>query len=334
MAQKIGNRHKWLIAIAVGLAFWFSWPVVAYQLASAIWIHFPDSAESLAEHAILQSGGDYPNAQVLRSRILLTLGRSEEATGSWLTVTNIDHCSHTLLLQFSAEALQRGEIHLAMDIAKKSHEHFPKTATSTKIMSLGNTSLRNIREAEKWSKEWTEIAPDSYEAWANRMENLSALLNVYAAIDAGETALKLAPSSEVELKARRSLTDLYLSLGDANQADLHCKWVMQNSPITEPADFVRRAHGLRLQRKLEQAMDAVETALRRDPNLVPALMIRGLLQADAQHHDLAIRDFTEVIRQEPHHRNALYKLSRSLAKTGRQAEAEEYMKKAEALTTR
>lgn len=322
------------LAIGVGIC----WPQVNYQAARTVQIWNQDVAERLCESAVVWSGGDYPAAQVLRARLLLLADRPEEAIGSWLTIPDPSRCSSSQLIGLADEALSAGQMRFALDVAARAGEASPQDPELLRILSTGNASLGDFQKALDASSEWVERVPMSALAWVCHTENLRGLRRVMEAIDTGQHALTLEISRDDELQVRRALSELYLSRSDAASAKIHCEWVLRNAEPLRIMDHVRMGYVYRLMCEWDDVHASIARALSMpDPDvhaMSQAIMLRGLVFSDQGNHELAADDFREVLRRNSQHKEAAYKLARSLLAIGRTVDAQKYLDRSKSLQER
>jgi len=199
---------------------------LAFRTAQLARHSLPVTAESLLEYAVITSGGDFPAAQLLRSRVLLSMDRAEEAIGSWLTIQTPSECSCAEVTRLADEALNAKRIRFAQEVSQHTEQHCPDLRESCRVRAQVLFAAGNPVEAEQQAQHWTRLAPESPHAWAFRAECLRRLRRVTAAADSARQALRAQPPPDLEIRLHRMLAELYLSQSESRLAKRHAQWVL------------------------------------------------------------------------------------------------------------
>lgn len=330
-----GRRQKlrWIlgvVAILGCLGTYLLWPRLLYLAANIVKSSDAESCEQLLERAIVASGGEFPDAQVVRSGVLLKLGQRYEAFGA---VAGVDftECSPELLVSLAEQALDAGELGFVRQILDASKIPTELRGRSCRASALACLRMGDLEGARRNGECWTAAAPDSVDAWRNQAAVLGKLRRVADARTAFRRVLVLAQSLDEKLAARRGLAEVSLDLGDGSAALRHMEWVLQSSETPQTHDHLRMAYGLRLENKAKEAMLHVDKLLTASPGNGQALLLRGMLLGDLGQHEDAVVTLRAVLASNPRNKEAHYKLGRSLAALGESEAAKEHLNRSRQL---
>ena len=204
-----------------------------YARAREFLSHDPARSERLAERAVLNARGNYPEAQLLQCRALAAMGQWDAALGGLSLIKDFSTCDAADLLALGEVAMQAGKLMLAeaslVEAAKMSG------AAATRAMELlVSLDLQFGRRdaALKRCREWQSAAPLAPRPWALAGDIESSSANLGAAIDDYREALRRAPDSQLATEVRSSLAQSLIHNGDTNAARTEFDFLLASGPLT------------------------------------------------------------------------------------------------------
>ena len=142
-----------------------------------------------------------------------------------------------------------------------------------------------------------------------------------------ESYLKATKSKIPYAKAHMNVATLYGKLGNRNQARFHIEKALQIDPDYSLARY-NLAILLKIEGKLELASVQINKALDLEPKNMKYLEMRAAIYTDLSKHRKAIRDFKQVIRENPKNAVATYYLGLNYLQIGDTVAAKKELLKA------
>ncbi len=307
-----------LVGIVVILAIQLR-PSPENQLAQALILETSDPHQSLhlLDACINASGGNAPIAQVVRCRVLLLLRRSEEAFASFQRIARPTEAGSDNLLRLAHAAHVAGNL----PFAQRVFEMAGPAALSNPVVLREWIDVvyqqEDRTETIRLCREYAKLVPEESFPWlvsaSIHHENNSGSL----AIDDYREALRRKLPDAEAARVRFQLVSLLMERGDIPEARQHCDLLLKASVDANSNELVAIINAELLFREgnFEKSTEVVETLLKKNPNSLVALMIRGFLKFESGKFPEAIEDLRGVVQKDPYNQRAHYKLGQALQKT-------------------
>lgn len=333
-SQPRPSRLKLPTRVIVGMAactlFGWFWivrvePYRLYHQAQREFPRNPQRVAALLESAVHQSGGVYPEAQLLWSRTFLLQGKTEDALGCFSVIQEPSKLKAEQLLVLAEEARRSSEFLLAKFALEAVTEQSPQWIDARhQLMELATAEGRyqeTLALGASLAARHPELPLTAY-LQAQAEEYLG---DPHSAAQHYQNALRISErlgSEKVEI-ARRRLLRLSIQLGDAGLAR-HCLADLQErNPLTRE-DRLQQIELLRLEGDFQSAWAEVNNLLEKRPTDLAARQLRGTLAFDRGENELAERDLRLVLQAQPWNKLMHYKLAQLLQRTSRGDEAEKH----------
>lgn len=307
-----------LVGIVVILAIQLR-PSPENRLAQALILETSDPHQSLhlLDACINASGGNAPIAQVVRCRVLLLLRRSEEAFASFQRIARPTEAGSDNLLRLAHAAHVAGNL----PFAQRVFEMAGPAALSNPVVLREWIDVvyqqEDRTETIRLCREYAKLVPEESFPWlvsaSIHHENNSGSL----AIDDYREALRRKLPDAEAARVRFQLVSLLMERGDIPEARQHCDLLLKASVDANSNELVAIINAELLFREgnFEKSTEVVETLLKKNPNSLVALMIRGFLKFESGKFPEAIEDLRGVVQKDPFNQRAHYKLGQALQKT-------------------
>ncbi len=307
-----------LVGIVVILAIQLR-PSPENQLAQALILETSDPHQSLhlLDACINASGGNAPIAQVVRCRVLLHLRRSDEAFASFQRIARPTEAGSDNLLRLAHAAHVAGNL----PFAQRVFEMAGPAALSNPVVLREWIDVvyqqEDRTETIRLCREYAKLVPKESFPWlvsaSIHHENNSGSL----AIDDYREALRRKLPDAEAARVRFQLVSLLMERGDIPEARQHCDLLLKASVDANSNELVAIINAELLFREgnFEKSTEVVETLLKKNPNSLVALMIRGFLKFESGKFPEAIEDLRGVVQKDPYNQRAHYKLGQALQKT-------------------
>lgn len=307
-----------LVGIVVILAIQLR-PSPENQLAQALILETSDPHQSLhlLDACINASGGNAPIAQVVRCRVLLHLRRSDEAFASFQRIARPTEAGSDNLLRLAHAAHVAGNL----PFAQRVFEMAGPAALSNPVVLREWIDVvyqqEDRTETIRLCREYAKLVPEESFPWlvsaSIHHENNSGSL----AIDDYREALRRKLPDAEAARVRFQLVSLLMERGDIPEARQHCDLLLKASVDANSNELVAIINAELLFREgnFEKSTEVVETLLKKNPNSLVALMIRGFLKFESGKFPEAIEDLRGVVQKDPYNQRAHYKLGQALQKT-------------------
>ncbi len=321
-----GLRFPALLAVGVILVVIWIWltsenPNQLLQEAKDVVAKNPVLAEQLLEKC-LAVRPDFPEAQLLRCRVLGGLGYWEEAYGMFQLIKRPASLPGPALMEFTRQALSARQYSLAHVVGNAARQADSSSIASTRLLlevclqqGLQNQSL-------ELSRALTTLSPEDSFPW-------QAMARIYQdqdqpakAAEAYRNTLRCQLDLHEQQQIRIQLTRMQMELGEISGARETITTLLDHgSPTTEVR--LLEATVLRYEGNTQEAVQAVQRILDEQPSLVPAIYLRGLIFFDMGRLEVARDDFLRVIQLEPRRGEAHYNLAQTYQRLGETEHARE-----------
>lgn len=340
--SKPTSRYRWwrILAICGILVFGFAWfwstrlePRWILHDAARVFEQDPRKSAALLEAAVAQSGGSFPEAELLWTRALLRLGQRAEALGCFSMIEDPDQLDADDLLQLSAEARQSGELLLAafaLEAIPARSDRFLEASQQLQQLRFDQGRFMDVLALGKRIVEESPASASPHLLMAQAHEQLGDPLT---ALESYRLVLKQSQSltpDEYAMALRRAVR---IALQTGEFADAR-RWSAELKEHAKPTgdDRLAEAELLRLTGEADQAWGLVNELAEQEPSNPAVLELRGTLAMERSEEVTAERDFREILRKQPWNKGAHYKLAQILQRTGRGTDAERHFAENRRLT--
>lgn len=287
-------------------------------------------AEQLAEQAIELSGGNYPQAELLRVRLLGVLGYWTEALGAFSLIDDFSNIAVDELVDVGNFAAQAQAIHLARNCYLAALESDATSVDALRQLIRLELSVGNEGRARKYCADLLTIDDKDATAWhilgviaLNQMEPDVAISSLQKAIDFGV---------QPQVPIREDLIQAMIDSGDYVGARRHLNELEKQGELTQRAQL-ENAYLLRLEGDADQAMKIVQHALdNQQGNLTAVIQLAGLLSFDLGQTEEAIKYFTKVLEVQPFNKEVHFKIAAAYRRMGEAELATEHLLESQKLT--
>jgi Tfp pilus assembly protein PilF len=280
----------------------------------------PAQAEQLLERC-LAARPDFPEAQLLRCRVLGTLGYWEEAYGMFHMIKRPNELTGTALLEFARQAKDAGQLSLAQVVAEAACRwelsRIPATQMLLEVCLQQGLQDRAIEA----SRELTKLTPDEPLPWQVMAVIYQDQKQSAKAVESYRMALCRQKNVREQHQIRVHLAQCLLDQGDIAAARETILPLLSQSASSTDA-LLLEATVLRFEGRTAEAIETVQLIFERHANLVPAIYLRGLLYFDDGRFEAARDDLVKVTQLDPRRGEAHYKLAQTYQRLGNTAEME------------
>jgi tetratricopeptide (TPR) repeat protein len=281
----------------------------------------PAQADRLLERC-LDARLDFPEAQLLRCRVLGSLGQWDEAYGLFSLIKRPQELPGPELLEFARQARSAGQLSLCHDVAESARRPGPSLIPATQLLLAVCIQQRQEDRAFDLARELTSLIPDEPLPWQVMAVYLQDRERSSEAVVAYRAALQRQTNTREQEKLRITLGELLIEAGDiAGTREVIAPLLKVAQPETDA--LLLEVAALRFEGRSEDAFQIVARILKTNPKLSQALYLRGLLYFDNGQFEAARDDLVQVTRLDPNHKEAHYKLSQTWQRLGDAARAAE-----------
>lgn len=346
--QKVSSAHqaatgqrRWPVWIAGGLlvaaAGWI-WikvlePRQLYRQAVLLLEQNPERAAALLDVAVSQSGGRYPEAQLLWSRAFVRMGQRQEALGCFSLIPQPAALNAVQLLALADDARRANDPLLAayaLEAIPDSSEHFSDACRQLMELRFHEGRYQDVLAMGGKVTARRAGIPSTTFLMAYSHEQLADVTAAAASYAAYLNDSDGEPLERTTL-ARRQLLRLALQLGQADVAR-RCLDELRTRGELATEDQLNHARLLRLEGNLDAAWTLVRSLREDKPSNLNVIELHGTLAIDRGEDALAEQDLRYVLQSQPWNNGAHYRLAQVLQRSGRKAEAETHFRENRRLT--
>lgn len=322
------NHRRWrgllaagflLLMLFAGYAGWNRYQAHRlFQQAQKLEAREPLVALDLYQRSVAAAGGDYPEAQTGWLLLLARLHRWDEALGC-LTLIRLEAAAPAALQEFVARADASGQPRVAL--AALTLLDRPGRHQAGALRLLVGLLLKQQRSAEALpvAQRWVAAEPANAAAWQILGELHRQRREIAPARDAFRAAARQSSGGDELRFIQRRLAELAVDLGDVAEARTAVDALLAHGQPSDQ-DQALAATVLRLEGSFAAALALLDGQIANNPKNMAARMVRGIVRLDTGDLAGAINDLTLVVSSQPTNKEAHYKLSQALQRTG-QAEA-------------
>jgi type IV pilus biogenesis/stability protein PilW len=202
------------------------------------------------------------------------------------------------------------------DNIKKAEAHFK--------IGVSHLSKNDLKQAFIELQKAIKLDPEQKES-LNYLGYISTRFKKYdEAIAYYKKAIAVAPDYS---EALNNLGVTYLEMEEWDEAIDYFKMALDN-PIYSTPEKAYSSTGFAYYKKqdYQKAGEAIQEALKRDPDFPYAIYIQGLLYINSQNDEAAIKEFLRVLDVLPHYVDAHWELANAYIRTGERDKAIQHFK--------
>jgi len=315
-------------------AAWFFWPENSrqlYQQARELLPSDPGQADALLIRSIDAAGGNFPEAQLLRCRLLGAQGRWIEALGGFTLIADTSKCPAEELAGLAQEAAAANELLLAEKAGDAAVQQKPQREEWLRPLVSVKYRLKKFDDLLKLTRQWSEASPGNPQPWEITAQTCKEMMRMQEAIDAYREAIQRTTDREQILRFRGDLLNLLIDAGDVEGARAEMDILLAAPPVTDKLR-TRHAHLLRLEGDSPAALREIEEVLKTSPDSIAALMLHGILLLDEGQVEPAAADLERVVRADRYNKEAHYKLAQAYLRLNQPEKAQPHLEQSERLT--
>jgi len=271
--------------------------------------------------------GEIEGVHATRAKILLSLGRSDEAVISLHKAVENNPDDQALRLTYARLLVDIKDYEKAWEEFEKLHRDSPDDAELLYTLGLLSLESQRLDDAEKYMKMLVELEQREGEAqyylgriYENRKQYDQAI-EWYGQVHVGE----------YKFDAQLRIADMLGISGRTDEAIEHLDAILKGSQSDGSLVRIYLAKGelLRAARRYEQSLEVFNTALEIVPGNSDLLYSRALVAEKLGRIDMLEADINTILKTEPNNAHALNALGFTLAdQTDRYEEAYAYLKRA------
>ena len=271
--------------------------------------------------------GEIEGVHATRAKILLSLGRSDEAVVSLHKAVENNPDDQALRLTYARLLVDIKDYEKAWVEFEKLHRDSPDDAELLYTLGLLSLESQRLDDAEKYMKMLVELEQREGEAqyylgriYENRKQYDQAI-EWYGQVHVGE----------YKFDAQLRIADMLGISGRTDEAIEHLDAILKGSQSDGSLVRIYLAKGelLRAARRYEQSLEVFNTALEIVPGNSDLLYSRALVAEKLGRIDMLEADINTILKTEPNNAHALNALGFTLAdQTDRYEEAYAYLKRA------
>ena len=304
-----------VVAVAAGI-WWYTSPWRWLRQAEGILARDPAQADALAEAALNAGTGRESQAWLIRCRAQLALGKPLEALGAYAQIKQPDQCDVADWCALIAEARAAHHTLLAdgaLSVALRFRSERARVLTLALPLKASTLAEPEVLELVQ---ELRRLAGSRADCWHAVGITEQARGRYAEAVEAYRQAVTRSHVSQpIGLSSRRELAQLLIILGEFSAAESLVTEVLHASPPLSEDQLrlaqLRRSSGDRV--RAEQLLNEV---IEKEPENLPALLLRGEVRAEQDELAKAQADFERCLRIAPFHDEAHYRLSQILRRQG------------------
>ena len=325
-----------LIVICCGLLVWWlvrPTPAQLLQRGLTAAPRDPLAGENLLQQAIERAGGHYPDAEIGLARLAIRQGDWKRAA-SLLEGADKSTCRTDLLLALGRDALDAGHLTEGLSVLETvSGRGGADAIHALEILSPVYQEWGRQDELVSAAKRLTEMEPGNPQRWAQLIDMLKGMLREAECLAAIRQAQSHEFSPEFQKELQHRLVQQLLVEGDTAEV----RKALEEMRKSEGESVRVRAHEvvlLRLEGKLEAALELVESLAPSVADKTFLYFNRGVLHYDLGRFRDAAHDFEQMVKVQPYHAQAQFKLSEAYRNLGDTERASKHQKLASDITVK
>ncbi|MEE2811818.1 MAG: tetratricopeptide repeat protein [Candidatus Thermoplasmatota archaeon] len=240
-----------------------------------------------------------------KARIQRMLGDSSEAQISLARARRLLPQEPLIAAEEALLALDGNDIETASRLITEAHVLERDSLVIEYVKGVVAARRGNLDEAKQLFDTVLKEDPNHVRARLNRCTTLMLQQEQHAALDDVDALLEAHPGLDL---ARLRRGEILMSLGDWVEAEKEFRDVLSRRE-SNPSGLIQLGATLIAQKRLTEAEQPLNEAIRLDPNLSEGWYQRGLLYLEFGQVESALSDFETASNRDYHHLNALLSIA-------------------------
>ena len=321
-----------VIAMTVFVRFIRYNPESLFERAMDVIESNPTRAEKLLKQSIDASGGNFPHAQMVRSGLLGSMDRWDDATICFQGIADPTTTCPPVDLVGLVQQAEKTKKYEYADMVLETIQLPGKDQGLVYQMWIPiRINMGSLDGAMKLCEAYKTLDPDDPIPWFASASVHVQRLEVKPAIAAYRKAIKRSPSKDGVQDARMQIAQLSLEIGDIAAARHEADLLMDQPKPSEEIQLLH-AEVLHTEGKFKESLAAAGKVLTKSPMSVPALLCQGACHFDTGDFQKAVDSFGRVILLDRYHRHGHYKLGQSYLRLKQKVKAQEHLDWSQQLT--
>ncbi len=329
-----------VLLVVVSLLVIFSWdnsPARLLSKAREIQTTVPTRALELIRKGINASGGDFPDAQLVECRVLITLRRSNEATRCFAAIRRPAECSPKELVTLARESEKAGQFALAGQALEAAGEFVRKSPQLLRqmieIIYTQNTEGREDEILQLCREYACMVSGDAF-PWLVSASLYHERGEYQLAFHAYREVLSRNPPAKEVIRVRLLLMQVAMILGDVSTAREHFDALQANNldSASQKSLALASADLLYREGKAEQSVKVLDLLLAKHADMNIARALRGSCKFDLGDYPGAICDLALIVDQDDFDQRAHYKLGQAYLRLEKHDQANRHLNRSRELT--
>ncbi|MCX7420006.1 MAG: hypothetical protein NT013_10775 [Planctomycetia bacterium] len=313
-----------VVVASVGI-WWYMSPGRWLQQAELILVSDPAQADALAEAAINANTGKLSQAWLIRCRAQLALEKPLEALGAYALIKQPDQCAVSdwcALIEEAQAAHHTLLTDMALSVVLRLGSERARILTIVLPLKANTLSEPEVLELVQ---ELRRLAGTSAESWRAIGVTEQIRGRFAESLEAYRQAVTQSDVSQrIGVSSRRELAQLLIVLGQFSAAEPLVAETL-DAQITCSEDQLRLAQLRQATGDQVNAEKLLNEVLLKEPDNLPARLLRGTLFVELHQLTNAQDDFEHCLRVAPFHDEAHYRMSQILRRQGNSSGAAKHL---------
>ncbi|MEO8494904.1 MAG: tetratricopeptide repeat protein [Planctomycetota bacterium] len=270
---------------------------------------------------------------LLRCQLLAAAGRWEQAEETFAAIEAPELCGQQELIGLAGQALESGIYSLADQVLDASYRQGHHDPRLLRTMIDVKHQLGADPQALPLCDEMSKLAPRDPYPWLLSARIYHRAEKIDLAIAAYREALLRDPDARDARLARFQIADLAIYAGDLAAAGEQLDQLSVESPNDADVD-VLRAKLLHRQGNPDASLRVLDGVLASRPDMVSALLERGVLQLERENFAEASGDLKQVVTLAPENYTGHYKLGLAYQRLNQPELARQHLERSGEITNR
>ena len=294
-----------LIATLLGAIAYNFWWNSAQSLARIRELGRQDPAAALE---LLDATNDRSrDSRLLRCQLLAASRHWEQAELAFEEIADPELCRQDELIELASLALGSGIFSLADKVLDADYRRGDPQPALLRAMIDVKYQSGFDQQALPLCNEMSKLTPDDPFPWLVSAKIYHHAEKIDLAIDAYREALRRDLDERDERQARFQIADMSIYVGDLDTAGQQLDHLAAELP-GDPDVGLLRAKLLHRKGSFEASLQVLDAVLAARPDMVPALLERGVLHLERENLTQAARDLKQVTTLAPENYTGHYKL--------------------------
>ena len=282
----------------------------------------------------LEASGDRSqDGQLLRCQLLAMAGRWKQAEEAFEAVAQPELCGQDELIDLASIALRSGIYSLADKVLDAAYRQGNHHVQLLHTMIDVKYQLGADREALPLCREMSKLAPHDPYPWLVSAQIFHHAEKIDLAVEAYQEVLQRDPDERDARRARFQIADLAIYAGDLDTARHQLDQLSGELP-NAPDVGVLRAKLLHREGKSDASLRVLDRVLASNPNVLSALLERGVLHFELENFAEAMGDLKQVVTLAPENYTAHYKLGLTYQRLDQPDIARQHLERSSQITDR